>query len=82
MATYVYETIPAKATEPPRRFEVNQSMKDPVLTHDPDTGLPVRRVIQGGYLNTQRWTKSSGSPKPASTSASGSCCGVSGCGSH
>ena len=82
MPVYVYETIPADASVAPRRFEVKQSMKDDALTHDPDTGLPVRRVIQGGYLNTQRWTKSLGSPKPATPSGGGSCCGVNGCGPH
>ncbi len=82
MPVYVYETIPTGAAERPRRFEVKQSMKDAALTHDPETGHPVRRVIQGGYLNTQRWTKSPGSPKPAASSGSGSCCGVSGCGPH
>jgi hypothetical protein len=45
MPTYVYETTGAKK----RQFEVRQSMKDPALTHDPETGEPVRRVISGGY---------------------------------
>jgi predicted nucleic acid-binding Zn ribbon protein len=49
MATYVYETIPQRDGEPPRRFEVVQSMKDAPLTRDPQTGAPVRRVISGGY---------------------------------
>lgn len=49
MATYVYETIPRQPGETPRRFEVVQSMKDAALTHDPETGAPVRRVISGGY---------------------------------
>ncbi|MBJ06253.1 MAG: hypothetical protein CMO40_03925 [Verrucomicrobiaceae bacterium] len=48
MATYVYETIPEKADEKPRRFEVQQKMTDPPLTHDPDSGLPVKRIITGG----------------------------------
>ncbi len=48
MATYVYETIPQKKGQKPRRFEVEQKMTDPALTHDPETGLPVRRVIIGG----------------------------------
>lgn len=48
MATYVYETIPRKSTETPRRFEVQQKMSDPPLKVDPETGLPVRRVILGG----------------------------------
>jgi len=49
MATYIYETIPREAGEPPRRFEVVQSMKDAPLTRHPDTGEPVRRVISGGF---------------------------------
>ena len=49
MATYVYETIPARSGQPSRRFEVIQSMKDAPLTCHPDTGEAVRRVITGGY---------------------------------
>jgi predicted nucleic acid-binding Zn ribbon protein len=49
MTTYVYETIPQKKNESPRRFEVRQSMHDAPLTQHPETGEPVRRVIAGGY---------------------------------
>lgn len=48
MPTYLYETIPADRQTPPRRFELRQGFADPVLTEDPDTGAPVRRVISGG----------------------------------
>ena len=48
MATYIYETIPSKPNEKPRRFEVEQKMSEPALTKDPQTGQPVRRVITGG----------------------------------
>ena len=48
MATYIYETIPNKPKIKPRRFEVEQKMSDPALKTDPQTGLPVRRVIVGG----------------------------------
>lgn len=48
MATYVYETIPRKPGEKPRRFEVAQPMSAAPLTKDPQTGRPVRRVITGG----------------------------------
>lgn len=58
MPVYVYETIPVKAGEKPRRFELKQSMKDEPLTCDPESGLPVQRVIQGGYLSTSRGTDS------------------------
>jgi predicted nucleic acid-binding Zn ribbon protein len=49
MTTYVYETVPQKPGEKPRRFEVRQSMNDAPLQKDPATGEPVRRVIAGGY---------------------------------
>jgi predicted nucleic acid-binding Zn ribbon protein len=48
MATYVYETIPKNPKDKPRRFEVQQKMSEPALTKDPETGLPVRRIIIGG----------------------------------
>ncbi|MBI1840177.1 MAG: zinc ribbon domain-containing protein [Verrucomicrobia bacterium] len=48
MATYTYETIPKNPKQKPRRFEVEQSMSSPALKKDPETGLPVRRVITGG----------------------------------
>ena len=48
MATYVYETIPKNPKDKPRRFEVQQKMSDPPLKIDPESGLPVRRVIIGG----------------------------------
>ena len=48
MPTYTYETIPSKAEDKPRRFEVFQSMSDPQLTEDPVTGEPVRMIITGG----------------------------------
>lgn len=54
MATYVYETIPHKKGQQPRRFEYVQSMKDPALTHDPESGLPVKRIIIGGSGNIMR----------------------------
>lgn len=56
MATYVYETVPSKKGQRPRRFEVEQKMSDPPLTKDPETGLPVRRVITGGSGNIMRGT--------------------------
>lgn len=48
MATYVYETIPSREGEKPKRFEVVQSMKDEPLKRHPETGEPVRRIIIGG----------------------------------
>jgi len=49
MPTYIYESIPEKKSQKPRRFELVQSMKDAPLTRDPETGEPVRRVITGGF---------------------------------
>lgn len=56
MATYVYETIPQKKGQKPRRFELVQKMTEPALTHDPTTGEPVRRVIIGGSGPVTRGT--------------------------
>ncbi len=49
MTTYVYETIPAAPGQKAQRFEVQQSMKDAPLTTHPEKGVPVRRVILGGF---------------------------------
>lgn len=49
MATYIYETIPQEPGEEPVRFEIKQSMRDDALTGHPETGVPVRRVITGGF---------------------------------
>jgi predicted nucleic acid-binding Zn ribbon protein len=46
--TYVYETIPQSDGEAPVRFEVRQGMNDPKLTEQPETGIPVRRLVSGG----------------------------------
>jgi len=54
MTTYIYETIPNDAKTAPRRFEVQQNMSDPPLKVDPESGLPVRRVITGGSGNIMR----------------------------
>ena len=44
MPTYVYEALAEDGT-PGERFEVVQAMSEPPLTHHPETGQPVRRVI-------------------------------------
>ena len=69
MPTYVYETTGARK----RRFEVRQSMKEAALTHDPETGEPVRRVISGGYGIMAKGTGSE--PAPRSHSCGGGGCG-------
>jgi predicted nucleic acid-binding Zn ribbon protein len=71
MPTYVYETITQNEAEVPECFEIRQSMKDPALTHHPESGKPVRRVILAGNVLTK---SNSGS------SSTGRCgCGTSGC---
>lgn len=72
MPIYVYETLGKK----PRRFEVKQSMKDDPLTHDPETGEPVRRVISGGYGILEKGKPAAPRPKAG---GGHSCCGG-GCG--
>jgi predicted nucleic acid-binding Zn ribbon protein len=49
MATYIYETVPHKADEKPRRFEIKQSMNDAALEKHPETGEKIRRVVSGGF---------------------------------
>lgn len=76
MPTYIYETV-----EPnPVRFEIKQSMRDEPLTAHPQTGVPVRRVISGGYgliVKTSVVTGPCGAP--CSEPAAQSCCGGGGC---
>ena len=43
----VVQTLSFMLTGIPR-FEVQQKMTDEALTHDPESGLPVKRVITGG----------------------------------
>jgi predicted nucleic acid-binding Zn ribbon protein len=76
MPTYIYETLPQNEVEAPKRFEVRQSMNDKALTHHPDTGVPVRRVIVGGTGFSGAKSGGSGSSAP-----SGGSCGT-GCGCH
>ena len=49
MATYIYETVPSKADEQPKRFEIKQSMNDAALEKHQETGEKIRRVVSGGF---------------------------------
>ncbi len=72
MTTYVYETIPLIPGVPPERIELRQSMGDAPLTRHPETGMPIRRIITGGY-----GLMGVGDRKPnLSPSASSHCCGA------
>lgn len=72
MPTYVYTTL----EEPYFEFEVKQSMHDEPLKVHPETGVPVRRVISGGYGFIQK-----GGGKPAAPQGGGGGCGH-GCACH
>jgi hypothetical protein len=55
MPTYVYEIID-ETDERTRYFEVVQSMRDEPLTHHPESGRPVRRVIQPPHI-AGKWSE-------------------------
>lgn len=48
MPIYVYETIPQKKGQRPKRYEIEQRMIEDALTEHPETGEPIKRVITGG----------------------------------
>ncbi len=73
MTTYVYETIPSKASDKPKYFEIKQNMNDKPLTKHPETGEPIRRVVLGGF-GTLSSRSSSGSGSDCGCKP-GSCCG-------
>ena len=54
MPIYVYEVI-TKNGEEGEQIEVLQGLNDPVLTHHPENGLPVRRVLTTPFV-AGTWT--------------------------
>ncbi|MCU0620550.1 MAG: zinc ribbon domain-containing protein [Gemmatimonadales bacterium] len=69
MPTYTYQTAAG------RRFEVRQAMSDAPLTHDPDTGEAVERVISGGAgLLTSRESAKVGEPAQGGGCGGGCAC--------
>jgi hypothetical protein len=56
MPVYVYEVILDDGSSGPQ-FEILQKMSDPPLTLHPETGQPVRRVIQAPHIGG-RWSDS------------------------
>jgi hypothetical protein len=56
MPTYVYQVINEDGSEG-ETFEVIQKMTDPPLEKHPETGKPVRRVLQPPRI-AGRWTES------------------------
>ena len=76
MTTYVYETIPAKAGEKAKIYEIRQSMGEAPLTVHPETGEPIRRVILGGFgvLSSASGAKSAGGGEYSGACGPGCCC--------
>jgi predicted nucleic acid-binding Zn ribbon protein len=56
MPIYVYEVIEDGDVEG-RQFEVFQNISDPPLTHHPETGQPVRRVLTAPAIGG-KWSES------------------------
>jgi hypothetical protein len=76
---YLYETISGPDVGEIRRYEIKQSIHEPSLTHHPDTGEPIRRVILGGMgiMTGKSSSRRSAIPSPPR----GGCgCGHGGCG--
>ncbi len=57
MPTYVYEVVQPDG-QPGDQFEVVQPISEAPLTEHPETGEPVRRVIQPVFIGG-KWTESS-----------------------
>jgi predicted nucleic acid-binding Zn ribbon protein len=49
MPVYVYQIIRDDG-QPGEQFELRQGIHDAALTHHPDSGEPVKRVIQPAYV--------------------------------
>lgn len=75
MATYLYETIPAEEGGQSETFEIQQSMKDAPLTKHPQSGVPVRRVITGGFGFVSKGGTAPVAPRPPAGGGCGSGCG-------
>jgi len=57
MPVYVYRIVRPKSAstnEAEATFEVTQSMQDPPLTHHPETGQPVERVLTAPHIAAGR----------------------------
>lgn len=52
MPTYIYQVINPDGSDG-ETFEVFQKMSDAPLTHQPESGKPVRRVIQAPHIAGQ-----------------------------
>ncbi len=77
MPTYLYETIPTASGVEPEQFEHWQSMKEDALTHHPQTGVPVRRIVTGGFapMGVRKMKVRAASGNSCDHSGGGPCCG-------
>lgn len=76
---YLYETVPGTEGVEIKRFEIKQSIHDAPLSHHPESGEPIRRVILGGigFIGS----KSSGANARNPRASHGGCgCGHGSCG--
>lgn len=74
MTTYVYETIPSTPGAKARYYEIRQAMTEAPLTHHPETGERIRRVVLGGFGVLSSKAGSAGSNSSCGC-APGECCG-------
>lgn len=74
MTTYVYESIPSTSGEKPRYYEIRQAMTEAPLTHHPESGERIRRVVLGGFgvLSSK---PGGGGTESSCGCAPGGCCG-------
>ncbi|QSR88969.1 zinc ribbon domain-containing protein [Methylacidiphilum caldifontis] len=79
MITYVYETIPSQEGGEVKRYEIEQSIHDAPLTHHPQTGEPIQRVITGGMgiFSSNKDQGKASQPKVSSSCGCGGGCGCS-----
>ena len=75
MTTYVYETIPEDPGHKPTYYEIKQSMTDAPLSQHPETGIPIRRVVLGGFGVLKSGNKSQAAgPRGGCGCDPGGCC--------
>ncbi|RPJ33276.1 MAG: zinc ribbon domain-containing protein [Verrucomicrobiaceae bacterium] len=79
MMIYLYETVPGSEGGEVCRYEIKQSIHDAALTHHPETGAPIRRVILGGLGLITGKSKRPQAPAPQ-PARRGCGCGSGGCG--
>jgi predicted nucleic acid-binding Zn ribbon protein len=72
MPTYIYESIPESCCDDPKHYEIDQSEHDAPLSHHPETGESIKRVLIGDTALVKQEEDKQGEEGD-------SCCGSSGC---